>query len=404
MPSFEDGEGATVRTMDDISKRVESLRDVAIGIRRELHRYPETAYEETRTAACIAKQLRELGMEVHEGIGVTGVLGVLKGARPGKTVLLRAQMDALAMQAEPEGRPWRSVLADRNHACGHDFNMALVLGAAHVLATWRERFAGQVAFVFQPAEEPQTGAMRMIRDGLFERVKPDFVIAQHAMDNLPPGKVVAQAGPIWASVDVLKLTIHGERTELDVPHGGADAMLMAAEAITSLYAMAHREHPLQEPVLLRVTSIAGRSGPGQPTAEIGIRLSTYNRAVQEAMVRRIGEVASGVVAAMRGTCALENTHSLPPIVNHPVPAQALIDAARETVGAENVVDNWRNTFPEDFAWFMERAPGAVFGVGTNNPAKGTGRFHAPDYDVDDDAVPIGVEVTARAALKLLRGV
>lgn len=389
-----------MRVMDNIGKRVDGLRDAAIAIRRELHQYPELAFEETRTSAYVAGQLRDLGMSVHEEIGATGVVGILKGARAGKTVLLRAQMDALAMP-EPPTRAWRSRIENRNHACGHDFNMALVLGAAHVLAAERGTFAGQVAFVFQPAEEPQVGAKRMIADGLFDLVKPDYVIAQHAMDNLPTGKVVAQEGPIWGSVDILKLTIQGERAELDMPHGGADAVLMASEVITALYAMAHRENPLQEPVLLRVSSVQTKQDGGQPSVEVMMRLTTFNRSVQQALVKRIGEVASSIVHAMRGSCTLVNTHSLPPIVNHPVPAQALIRAARETVGEDNVVQNWRNTFPEDFAWFMEQAPGSVFGMGTNNPAKGTGRFHQPDYDVDDDAVPLGVAITARATLHLL---
>ena len=387
-------------TVDDVAKQVSSLKDSSIATRRELHQHPELAFEETWTAQYVASQLESLGLEVHRGLAVTGVVGILKGARPGKTVLLRAQMDGLAMP-DPVDRPYRSVLENRNHACGHDFSMALLLGAAHVLASQRDNINGQVAFVFQPAEEPEIGAKRMIQDGLFEIVKPDYVIGQHALDNLPTGKVVAQVGPIWASVDVMKLTIKGRRPESDNPHdAGADAMLMTGEVITALYAMANREHPLQEPVVFRVTSVQSQPG-NPPTAEITMRLSTYNRVVQETLRQRIEEVAAGIVGAMKGTCTLENTHSLPPIINHPAPAQALIKAAKDTVGEENVVQNWRNTFPEDFVWFMEVAPGSVFGMGTYNPAKGTGRFHQPDYDVDDDAVPIGVEITSRATLELL---
>ena len=387
---------------DDLAREVASLKKLIVATRRELHQHPELAFEETWTAEYVARQLESLGMEVQRGIGVTGVLGILKGAKPGKTVLLRSQMDGLAMP-EPEDRPYHALLPDRNHACGHDANMALVLGAAHVLASRRDQIAGQVAFVFQPAEEPQVGARRMIEDGLFQRVKPDYVIAHHPMDNLAAGKVVAQAGPIWGSVDVLKLTITGQRPELDAPHGGADAMLMAGEVVTALYAMAHRERPLQEPVVFRVTSIQGlRPGHPQPQVEIMMRVTTYNKAVQETLCSRIEEVAAGIVGAMHGAYTLENTHSLAPVINHPVPAQALVNAAKRTVGEENVVQNWRNTFPEDFVLFMEVAPGAVFGIGTSNPGKGvTGRFHQPDYDIDEDSLAPGVEITARATLELL---
>ena len=169
---------------------------------------------------------------------------------------------------------------------------------------------------------------------------------------------MAQAGPIWGSVDVLKLTIAGRRPELDAPHGGADAMLMAAQVITSLYAMTHREQPLQEPVVFRVTSIHGPlPGQPQPQVEVTMRMTTYNKQVQEELCRRIEDVAAGVVGAMQGSYTLENIHSLPPVICHPVPAGALVDAVCQTVGEENLVQNWRNTFPEDFVLFMERAPG-----------------------------------------------
>ena len=389
-------------TVDDLAKQVAALNDSLVAIRRELHRHPELAFEETWTAEYVASRMESLGMEVERGLGVTGVLGILKGAQPGRTVLLRSQMDGLAMP-EPEDRPYHALIENRNHACGHDVNMTLVLGAAHVLASRRDQIAGQVAFVFQPAEEPQVGARRMIEEGLFDRVEPDYVIAHHPMDNLAAGKVVAQAGPIWGSVDVLKLTITGQRPELDAPHGGADAMLMAGEVITSLYAMAHRERPLQEPVVFRVASIQGpRPGQSQPQVEIVMRVTTYNKQVQETLCRRIEDVAAGIVGAMQGSYTLENTHSLPPVVNHPVPAEALVNAVCQTVGVENLVQSWRNTFPEDFVLFMERAPGAVFGIGTTNPAKGvTGRFHQPDYDIDEDSLAPGVEIMARATLALL---
>lgn len=378
------------------------LRDSIVKTRRELHQHPELAFEEFWTAAYVADYLERQGIEVQRGIGGTGVLGILRTPEPGPTVLLRSQMDGLALP-ESDERPYHSLRPDRNHACGHDVNMALVLGSASILAARRKELVGQVAFVFQPAEEPQTGAKRMIDDGLFERMRPDFVLAHHPMDNLEVGKVVAQVGPIWGSVDVLKLTITGERPLLDAPHGGTDAMLIAGQVITSLYAMAHRENPLQEPVVLRASSIHGPiPGAPQPEVEIMLRVTTYNSTVQEALCRRIDEVSAGIVRAMHGSYRLENTHSLPPIINHPIPSLALIDAAKGAFGEENVVQNWRNTFPEDFAHFMAVAPGAVFGIGTRNSAEGvTGRFHESDYDIDEGCLVPGVEVMSRATVSLL---
>ena len=194
-------------TVEDLTKTVSSLKESAIALRREFHEHPELAFEETWTADLVAGRMEALGLAVERGIGVTGVLAWLEGTRPGKTLMVRADMDALPMP-EPTDRPYHSKIENRNHSCGHDMEMALVVTAAQVLAERRDQIAGRIAFVFQPADEPQTGAKRMIDDGLLDKVKPDVILAQHTMD-IPVGKVVAQAGAIWGSVDVLNLTITG---------------------------------------------------------------------------------------------------------------------------------------------------------------------------------------------------
>ena len=387
--------------VDELASDVRSMTDSIVALRRELHQYPELAFEETRTADIVAGRLRGLGLEVRQGIGKTGVLAWLEGAKPGKTLMLRADMDALPL-SEPQDRPYHSLIENHAHACGHDMNMALLVSTAQLLAARRDRIAGRVAFVFQPADEPQIGARPMIEDGLLDEVKPDIILSQHPMD-LPAGKVVVQPGPIWASADVLKLVIQGERGDFNAPESGVDPVLIAAQVVTALYAMVHRHSPPRETVNFRVNSLQSQAGPDGPQAEVRMRLATFNVAVRSGLVQRIEQAISGTVAAMGGTYTLENTHSLPPIINDVVVTQAVINAATDVVGEENIVQDWRNFFSDDLSLFLEAAPGCLFLMGTVNPAKGiNARQHRPDYDIDEDTLAPGVEIMSRAALELLQ--
>ena len=185
-------------------------------------------------------------------------------------------------------------------------------------------------------------------------------------------------------------------------------MLAAGNVLTSIYAITQRERPLQEPVVIRVVSVKGpiadpmKFESSDQVVELVVRLTTYSSDVQNSMVKRLEEVVKGIVQAMQCKVTLENVHSLPPVINHPIPGQALVAGTIDAVGKDNLVQNWRNTFPEDFALFMQEYPGAVFGIGTMNPAKGIeGKFHEADYDIDEDSLSIGVEVTVRATLGLL---
>ena len=187
-------------TPTEVSRDVERLTPALTELRRTLHRYPELAFEERWTASTLADCMRTLGLAAEEGIGGTGVLAVLKGARSGRTLLIRADMDALPME-DATGREYASQLPQRNHACGHDANSAIVAGVAHVLARHREAIAGRVVFVFQPADEPMRGARRLIEEGLLVRVRPDMSLSVHVLPMANTGQAVVQAGPIWASRD-----------------------------------------------------------------------------------------------------------------------------------------------------------------------------------------------------------
>ncbi|HJS31948.1 MAG TPA: M20 family metallopeptidase [Alphaproteobacteria bacterium] len=402
----------------DLGDDVQRLTAEVVALRRELHQHPELAFEEVWTAATLAARMRSIGLGVDEGIGGTGVLAVLEGAASGKTLLVRADMDALPM-AETTGREYASKIANRNHSCGHDVNSAVVAGVAALLARHRDRIAGRVAFVFQPADEPMRGARRMIEDGLLQRIQPDMSMSVHVLPQADAGQVVIQRGPIWASWDTRILTIGSP------PAGGArngfDIARLSAHVVTTLYDLVELEARSADDVTFRVRSLnveqrahgdpsqaaievhLGRGEPSQATIEVNLAL--YDNALRRRLLDRIEHVAAMTVAAAGGSLSSAIDHALPALVNDHRVTGALERAARRVVGAQNIVTNWRNRFSDDFGLFMETAPGCLMLLGTANAKKGiTETWHRPGFDVDEDALPVGVHIMSLAALDLLRGI
>jgi amidohydrolase len=353
--------------------------------------------------------MRELGLPVHEGIGGTGVLATLDGAIPGRTLLVRADMDALPLD-ETTGRPYASKVPGRSHACGHDVHAAIVMGVAAVLTRHRDPLAGRVAFVFQPADEPMRGARRMIDDGLLERARPDVTLGLHVLPMLGTGQVVVQRGPLWASRDELTLTVVGPPP--DVHAGpGVDLARTAARIATALYDLAEREGQSTERVVFRVRSLrveqpgpawlgASRGEPHQAAVEVSLAL--YDNALRVRLLGRIEEVARDIVRGAGGALTLRADYALPAVVNDDVVTRVVERAAQRVIGQANIRRGWRNPFSDDFGLFLESAPGCLVLLGTANPAKGiTEIWHRPGFDVDEDALPVGVEILSLAAIELL---
>jgi amidohydrolase len=395
---------------------IDALKPHIVALRRELHQHPELAFEEVWTAATLAARMRALDLAVTEGIGGTGVLAMLAGGRPGKTLLIRSDMDALPM-AETTGRPYASKIPNRNHSCGHDAHAAIVCGVAEVLARRRDQLAGRVAFVFQPADEPMRGARRMVEDGLLERARPDMTLSLHVLPMANIGQVVVQSGPIWASWDALALAV-----EMPAPARDAatrDVARIAAEVTTALYDLVAREALSPEPVAFRVHALAAEQraaggepahaavqvhlGYGQPShAAIAATLALYDNALRARLLDRIAQVAGGLVRAAGGTLAIAADYAIPAVVNDEIATAAVARAARHVVGEGNILRDWRNRFADDLGLLMEAAPGCLLLLGTANPAKGiTEIWHRPGFDIDEDALAIGVEILGLAALDLL---
>lgn len=398
-------------TLADLSQDVNELQPEVIALRRELHQYPELAFEEVRTAATLAARMRPLGLTVQEGIGGTGVLAVLDGARLGKTLLIRADIDALPIE-DTTATAYASRLEKRNHACGHDAHSAVVAGVAQVLARHRANIAGRVAFVFQPADEPMRGAKRMIEDGLLERIKPDMSLSVHVLPMVNAGQAVIQPGPIWASRDELRLKVNGPSGSLGGPTT-FDFTRTAAQITTALYDLVEKEGKSTEPVTFRVRSVkAEQNGPvwlggsrGEPDqAAIEVNLALYDNALRARLLRRIEEVGGAIVSAAGGTLSTEVDYSLPVLVNDEHVTGAVERAAQQVIGRANIIKNWRNPFSDDFGLFLAAAPGCLMLLGTANPDKGiTEIWHRPGFDIDEDALALGVHIMSLAALDLLHG-
>jgi amidohydrolase len=356
-------------TRIDLSHDIKALTPGLVALRRALHQHPELAFAEVWTAATLAGRMRALGLAVQEGIGGTGVLAMLEGVKPGKTLLIRADMDALPM-AETTGRAYASQLENRNHSCGHDAHAAIVAGVAEVLVRHHDRIAGRVAFVFQPADEPMRGAQRMIEDGLLAQVRPDLSLSVHVLPMANVGQAVIQRGPLWASWDTRRLKISGPPPALDAPITD-DIARVAAQVVTTLYDLVEREGHSTEPVTFRVRSLTaeqggrgtssqaaievhmGRGAPGQATIEVNLAL--YDNALRARLLSRIEEVARTIVSAAGGRLSVEVDYALPALVNDEQVTGALDRAAQRVIGQANILRHWRNRFSDDFGLFMAAA-------------------------------------------------
>jgi hippurate hydrolase len=359
--------------------------------RRDFHRHPELGFEEHRTASRVAGLLRGWGIEVSGGIARTGVVGTLRGRPGNRAVALRADMDALAM-AEATGLPHASANPGRMHACGHDGHTAMLLGAARWLAAHRDRFAGTVHLIFQPAEESLGGARAMVEEGLFDRFPVDAVYGLHNLPGLPLGTVAVPKGPVLASSDTWEVRFRGAGTHGAKPHLGTDATLAAAAFIGAIQSIAAREvDPLGTAVVSVGHITAGdAAAPNVIPAEVFLRGTA--RALDEAtrahIELRIGEIATATAALHRLSAEPRYIRRLAPTVNHPAGAAAMVRAAH--AGAASV----RNDHPpitagEDFSEFLARVPGAYAWLGTGDPAHPEGWHHNPHFDFNDAALAHG---------------
>ncbi|MGE0876075.1 MAG: M20 aminoacylase family protein [Burkholderiales bacterium] len=364
--------------------------------RRDIHAHPELGFEENRTADIVAARLAEFGIEVHRGIGKTGVVGVLRsGSGPG-TIGLRADMDALPIQ-EANSFAHRSTHDGRMHACGHDGHTTMLLGAAKYLAETRG-FDGTVHFIFQPAEEGIGGAKAMISDGLFERFPCDAIFGMHNRPHLPVGRFAVRAGAMMAGggffdIDITGVGSHGARPEMSV-----DPVLVAAHMTTVLQSIVARNVRPVDTAVVSVTQIhAGDAYNVIPqTARLSGTIRAFSMEVMELLKANIARVADGVAASLGAKAVADVRINFAPLVNNESEAEFAAAICADVVGAGNVV---RNPPPimasEDFSFMLDEVPGCYINIG-NGDGDGACEVHNPAYDFNDAALPYGASFFARA--------
>jgi amidohydrolase len=380
---------------DDIRELVE--------VRRDLHAHPEIAFREERTARVVAERLRTLGLEPVTGVAGTGVLATLGGSRPGRTVLLRADMDALPIEEENEV-PYRSRHQGVMHACGHDCHTSILLGVSKRLLHERKRLRGAVRLCFQPAEEQGGGAEAMIRDGALENPHVDAAFGVHVWQDLDVGEVAVTSGPFMAAVDEFTVTVHGKGAHAAMPHLGVDPVVCLAHVVTALQSIASRTASPFHEVVVSVTQVkAGTAFNIIPeSAWMNGTVRVFDPELYQALPGHFERIVRGVAAAMGCGVEIRYDRFNQPTVNHPAMAELARAAAVEVVGADHVRSDVRTMGGEDFSAFLHRVPGCFIAIGSRNRERGLVHgHHHPRFDVDERCLEIGAEVLLGTARRYL---
>jgi hippurate hydrolase len=387
-----------MKLIDEIVGTHAEIRD----IRRDIHAHPELKFEEVRTSELVAKRLESWGIEVHRGLGVTGLVGVIHGqpdgkaSTSGKAIGLRADMDALPM-TEFNEFAHASLFRGKMHACGHDGHTAMLLGAAKHLAKHRN-FNGTVYLIFQPGEEGGGGALEMMKDGLFTRFPMDAVFGMHNWPDYPAGTFGIREGPVMASSNVFKIRITGRGTHAALPHHGIDPVPIACQIVQAFQTIVTRNLNPTDNAVISVTMVqAGEATNVIPDyAEIQGTVRTFTVAVLDLIEKRMEELARHCCAAFGATSSFEFVRGYPPTINHAGDASFVHGVMESIVGQEQVRRYEPTMGSEDFSYFIQEKPGAYFFIGNGNgshraPGHGLGPclLHNPNYDFNDDVIPLG---------------
>ena len=378
-------------------------------IRRDLHAHPELCYEEQRTSDVVADKLTQWGIPVIRGLGVTGVVGIIKNGTSERSIGLRADMDALPMQ-EINTFDHASRHPGKMHACGHDGHTAMLLGAAKHLAEHRN-FDGTVYLVFQPAEEGGAGAKRMIEDGLFEQCPMDAIYGMHNWPGIPAGHMSVVEGPMMASSNEFYLTIKGKGAHAAQPHKGIDPVMVAVQIAQSWQTIISRQKSPLDTAVLSITQIHAGSATNviPDDARMVGTVRTFTWPVLDLIEQRMEEIARHTAAAFGAEAEFRFRRNYPPLVNHPAETRFAVEVMKEVLGAERVNDQVEPTMgAEDFAYFLQAKPGCYMFIGNGegdhrDGGHGLGPcvLHNGSYDFNDNLLPIGSSFWVRMVEKSL---
>jgi len=374
------------------------LNEQVIAWRRHLHRHPELSFQESETADYIEAQLRAMDGLTLSRPTPTSVLAVLRGETPGRTVLLRADMDALPIQ-EDTGLDFASTRAGVMHACGHDGHTAMLLGAARTLTRGRASLQGEVRFIFQHAEELFPGGAQQVVDaGVMDGV--DTAVGTHLFSTIPVGQIALKAGALMAAPDVFEITVIGRGGHAAMPHETTDPVVIAAHVITAMQSIVSRLRDPLEPAVVSVTTLrAGNADNVIPdTATLTGTVRTFDPGLRDIIPAQLERLVQGVTAAFGATHTLTYTRGYRATVNDPAVTEVLRQVVRDTVGEGALTEATPTMGGEDFSAYLTRAPGAFILIGAGNPQKGvTAPHHHPHFMIDEDALQMGVQVLVGAA-------
>ena len=375
----------------------EDLRREVIATRRQIHRRPELGFEEVETSRLVAERLRKLGYDVHTNIAETGVVGVMRGSAPGRTIMLRADMDALPINEE-NSLEFRSSVAERMHACGHDGHVAILLGAAALIADRKEDVAGTVCLLFQPAEEGRGGAERMVKEGVIERFGIERAYGLHLWSNKPVGTLGFREGAFCASGDMIDVTIRARGGHGAMPHQTPDPIVTAANFITTVQQVVSRAVDPMEPAVVTLGSIHGGSAPNviPSVVQMSGTVRAFSNDVREAMPQSIERV-------LKGCCQISGAESdftyhwrFPVTENDPEQTRYARSVAT-TLGEDRVIDIDPLTGSEDFSFFAQRVPACFFALGSQGGPSTSNAHHSSTFDIDERALEVGVQMMTALA-------
>ena len=383
----------------------QTLFEYTRSLRRDFHAHPELGFHEVRTAGIVARELTALGLEVHTGVGGTGVVAILEGAKPGPVVLIRADMDALPIHEET-GAPYASQNPGVMHACGHDGHTAVLLTVTKMLNAHRSELAGTVKFMFQPAEEGLGGAQKMIEDGVLENPKVDVALALHVWNEKPIGWIGIAGGPAMAGAEIFKVKVQGKGGHGAVPHLAVDPILAAAQIVSALQGIVARNvAPLQTAVVSVCTIHGGETfNVIPPAVEMTGTIRTFEPAVRACVLERFEKTVHSIAEGMGCHAEIDLQLLTPATINQPEAAARVQTVARRLFPQADVdTANYTTMGSEDFAFILEKVPGCFFFIGSANPEKGLDAgHHHPRFDIDEAALPRGAALMAAAVADILK--
>ncbi|MCA1815548.1 MAG: amidohydrolase [Acidobacteria bacterium] len=401
--------GAPATRDERVSQMAEAMRAQLVSCRRDFHMHPELSNREERTGRVIAERLRALGLdEVRENVAHHGVVALLKGAKPGPTVAVRADIDALPI-TETMDVPYKSQNPGVKHACGHDVHATVELGVAEVLSKMRDEVNGNVKFIFQPAEEgvpvgENGGAKMMIEEGALDNPRPLAIFGLHTEPNLQVGQIGFQSGAAMASSDTFTITVHGHAAHGAQPQNGVDAVVVASECVLALQNIRSRRIDPLEPLVITVGTIQGGTRFNVIAADVKMTgtMRTLNEQVRERAQAMMRDTLQNVTAAYGATFDLDFTDSNPVTYNEPALVSETLPTMRRVVGEQGVVPLKPFMPAEDFSRYGKIVPGFFYFLGVGNRAKGiTAGWHTAEFDVDEESIVVGVKVMSNVLLDYL---